>query len=201
MQYKKKEVSDKILAAGRREYLEKGFRGGNISVIASQAGVPVGNLYRYYDGKLGLLTAIVRPAYLQVPKMIDELFSISDTKEEETASVLGAKLVEVFDKYGTDILILADKCEGTRYDDFFERLVRQCDGLLRKRLFPETHGEDDEFFSKLIARSFLGSVFDVLRQGYEREKTLEMTLKLVRFFFFGAEERLGNAAPVGGGDE
>lgn len=63
MQYKKKEVSERILQAGRDEYAEKGFRAGNISVIAANSGVPVGNLYRYFDGKMGLLTAIVRPAY------------------------------------------------------------------------------------------------------------------------------------------
>ena len=45
MQYKKKEISERILQAGRKEYVEKGYRGGNISTIAEQAGVPVGNLW------------------------------------------------------------------------------------------------------------------------------------------------------------
>ena len=46
MQYKKKDINDRILEAGRDEYFAKGFRAGNISAIAANSGVPVGNLYR-----------------------------------------------------------------------------------------------------------------------------------------------------------
>ena len=60
MQYKKEAVRERILEAARTEYLERGFRGGNISAIAERAGVPVGNLYRYFDGKNGVLDAIVK---------------------------------------------------------------------------------------------------------------------------------------------
>ena len=63
MQYKKDTVRDNILDAARKEFLAHGFRGGNISVITKDAGVPVGNLYRYFEGKSGVLDAIVKPAY------------------------------------------------------------------------------------------------------------------------------------------
>ena len=73
MQYKKESVREKILEAARKEYRRKGFRGGNISTIAENAGVPVGNLYRYFQGKTGVLDAIVKPAYDALPKLMAEL--------------------------------------------------------------------------------------------------------------------------------
>ena len=73
VQYKKEAVREKILDAARKEYLARGFRGGNIGTIAENAGVPIGNLYRYFEGKTGVLDAIVKPAYDALPKLMAEL--------------------------------------------------------------------------------------------------------------------------------
>ena len=182
MKYKKQDISDRILEAGRKEYAKKGYRGANISVIASEAGVPVGNLYRYYDGKMGLLTAIVRPAYIQVPKMMNDLFETQSDDAHGNAKRIIEKLLEVYDKYGADLLILADKCATTRYEDFFDKLVEKCDSLLLKRLF-ENPDEDDLFFCRTISHTFINAVFDVLRRGGERESIKTMLERVVVFCF------------------
>ena len=182
MQYKKQDISDRILEAGRKEYAKNGYRGANISVIASEAGVPVGNLYRYYDGKMGLLTAIVRPAYIQVPKMMNDLFETQSDDAHGNAKRIIEKLLEVYDKYGADLLILADKCATTRYEDFFDKLVEKCDSLLLKRLF-ENPDEDDLFFCRTISHTFINAVFDVLRRGGERESIKTMLERVVVFCF------------------
>ncbi|MCI9518702.1 MAG: TetR/AcrR family transcriptional regulator [Clostridia bacterium] len=189
MQYKKKEINEKILAAGRKEYFEKGYRGGNISAIAENAGVPVGNLYRYYDGKMGLLTAIVKPAYTQIPKMIDELFSTCDRDANNSARLLTGKLSEMFEKYGEDILILVDKCASTRYEDFFEKLIDRCDSLLLKNFF-EQPTESDLLFCHTVVRSFITSVFDVLRKRMSKEETETLLERLLLFYFADIENRI-----------
>lgn len=195
MQYKKKEVSERILQAGRDEYAEKGFRAGNISVIAANSGVPVGNLYRYFDGKMGLLTAIVRPAYTQIPKIINELakYDAGDVTVEQMALLLTQKLLEVFDKYGRDILILADKCASTRYEDFLDKLIVQCDELILKKLFTDPN-ESDLFFSGIISRSFINSVFDILRKNLSREEMEKMLRRLLIFYFAGIKDRLNGGS-------
>ncbi len=189
MQYKKKEINEKILAAGRKEYFEKGYRGGNISVIAANAGVPVGNLYRYYDGKMGLLTAIVKPAYTQVPKIIDELFSTSDRDAKNSARLLTGKLSELFEKYGEDILILVDKCASTRYEDFFDKLIDKCDAQLLKNFF-ENPSESDLLFCHTVVRSFITSVFDVLRKDMSKEEKEALLERLLLFYFADIEQRI-----------
>lgn len=193
MQYKKQDISDRILEAGRNEYAAKGYRGGNISAIATQAGVPVGNLYRYYDGKMGLLTAIVRPAYIQVPKMMNDLFENGSDDAHDNANRIIEKLLKVYDKYGDDLLILADKCASTRYEDFFDKLVEKCDSLLLKRLF-ENPDEDDLFFCRTISHTFISAVFDVLRRGGERERIKTMLERVVLFYFADISGRIHGGA-------
>lgn len=195
MQYKKKEINERILAAGRKEYFEKGYRGGNIGAIAADAGVPVGNLYRYYDGKMGLLTAIVKPAYTQIPKMINELFAGLAEDANNRARLLTDKLSEIFAKYGDDILILADKCASTRYEDFFDKLVDQCDTLLLKNLFKEPT-KSDLLFCHALVRSFITSVFDILRERMSKEETEALLERLLLFYFADIERRI-----IGGGNE
>lgn len=191
MQYKKKEISERILQAGRAEYAEKGYRAGNISVIAANSGVPVGNLYRYYDGKMGLLNAIVRPAYTQIPKIINELakYDGGDVTIEQMALMLTQKLLEVFDKYGQDILILVDKCASTRYEDFFEKLIGQCNDLIVKKLFPSPD-ESDLMMSQIISKSFMNAIFDILRNALSREDMEVMINRLLIFYFADIKSRI-----------
>ena len=192
MQYKKKDISDKIMEAGRREYGEKGFRGGNISKIAADCGVPVGNLYRYFDGKLGLLDAIVRPAYNEIPKFIEELAEL-DQREPMPLDVqltrISEELLKAFDKYGREILILCDKCASTRYDDFFEKLVACVNRVVLRKIYTDPT-DDDKLFCEFIAQAFLNSLLDVLRKGLTREQMTEMVHRLLVFYFEKIEDRI-----------
>ncbi len=185
MQYKKKDINDKILEAGKAEYLEKGYRSGNIATIAANAGVPVGNLYRYFDGKAGLLDAIVKPAYAEIPNMAKELAQIEISENvslRDIMNMLATRLLQMFDKYGQEILILADKCASTRYEDFTDILVNQVSELVGTRLFTDPT-ETDKIMSRLVAKSFVSSLFDILRFSLPREKTEEMLVRVLNYHF------------------
>ncbi len=190
MQYKKKFINDRILESGRTEYLEKGFRVGNISTIATNAGVPVGNLYRYFDGKSGLLDAIVKPAYTELPKMIGKLSDMFDPAlgaTETFITELTKQLMQIFDEFGREIVILADKCATTRYEDFAEIIINQVSVLVEGRLYPEGTPED-KFMADLISKAFINSLFDILRMN-DPAITEQAILRVLKFFFFEAEKR------------
>lgn len=191
MQYKKKDINDRILEAGRNEYAEKGFRAGNISIIAENAGVPVGNLYRYFDGKTGLLDAIVKPAYTQLPDLLKELQRVQVLDAAtlgQIMPVLMEKLLDFFDKYGKEIVILADKCQGTRYEDFASDLVRQVSDIVAQKLYPQPSGNELKM-ATYIAKAFLNSLFDLLREGFSRTEMQTMTEKLIKFYFYEVDKR------------
>lgn len=194
MQYKKKFINDKIIEAGKAEYLDKGFRGGNISTIATNAGVPVGNLYRYFDGKSGLLDAIVKPAYTEIPRIIERLAStygksaVGDNSEKAFSN-LTSELARVFKDYSKEIVILADKCASTRYDDFAEILIKQISALIENRFYPGAN-DADKLMALLITKALISSLLDILRDqdaGYSVDTAI---LRIMRFYFFEADKRI-----------
>ncbi len=192
MQYKKEAVREKILEAARKEYLERGFRGGNISAIAERAGVPVGNLYRYFDGKNGVLDAIVKPAYEALPKLMAELQQVAildSVTLSQTMPLLSNGLLKFFDAFGDDILILMDCCDGTRYEDFFDDITREVSAVIRHKLYPNGADERETQFSDVISKAFCGSLFNMLRMGLNHEQKQEMVEKLLKFYFYEVDKR------------
>ena len=187
MQYKKKYINDKILEAGLAEYLDKGYRQGNISTIAQSAGVPVGNLYRYFDGKAGLLDALVKDVYLEIPKTIEKLARFFAEKAGlsvvEVLEHLANSLSEVFERNGRQIVILADKCATTRYEDFIDKIVAQIGELVFRLLYVEEKRED-RLMSTLTARAFVHSLLDVLRLNLECAEAKSMVLRILKFYFY-----------------
>ncbi len=192
MQYKKEAVREKILEAARKEYLARGFRGGNISTIAEQAGVPVGNLYRYFDGKTGVLDAIVRPAYEALPRLVSELQKtevLDSYNLQETMPVLSGRLLDFFAAFGDDMLILMDCCQGTKYEDFSKDLIAQITGVIRRKLYDGTPTQEEEMIASTIGKAFCGSLFDILRQGFDREQMQQVTERLIKFYFYEVDKR------------
>ena len=53
------EQIDRIIETGIRHFADKGFAGANVNKIAAEAGVSVGEVYKYYQGKQDLFRACV----------------------------------------------------------------------------------------------------------------------------------------------
>ena len=49
-----------LLEAGKREFMESGFRGASLKSIAASLGVTTGAIYRYYTDKEALFDGLVR---------------------------------------------------------------------------------------------------------------------------------------------
>lgn len=192
MQYKKDNIRKKLIEVGKIEYLQNGFRGANIRSIAERAGVPVGNLYRYFDGKIGLLDAIVSPVYHEIPQTIDKLANVFISQNlsfREITPALTASALELFDRYGAELLILAYGCEKTQYADFIDKLVAMTNKLIISYM-KTPPDEDQKEFVSIIGKSFIVTLFTLLKNGYEREKLCEMVNKLIQFTFNDINDRI-----------
>jgi len=194
MQYKKKYINDKLLRIGLEEYLEKGYRAANISLIAEKADVPVGNMYRYFDGKSGLLDALVKKTYSELPKIIDQLAKIdveagSELGSRELMEQLAQMLIGIFEEHGKEMLLLADKCASTRYEDFSERVISQVANLVFVKLYPK--GSDiDQKFSFIASKAFVNSMLDLLRMDISSDELEAIILRLMNFYFHEITARL-----------
>ncbi len=192
MQYKKDCVRERILQAARKEYLARGFRGANISAIAENAQVPVGNLYRYFEGKAGVLDAIVRPAYEALPRLMEQLQQveiIDSATLGQTMPLLSGGLLRFFNAFGDDMLILMDCCDGTRYEDFSKELFKQVSRIFKRKLYPDGADKQEERLTEIVSKAFCNSLFDVLRDGLGYEEKQALLERLLKFYFYEIDKR------------
>ncbi len=193
MQYKKADIRQRILDVGKAEYLENGFRGGNIKTIADKAGVPVGNLYRYFDGKSGLLDAIVAPVYNEIPEIINKLANLFISQKymsfHDIMPILTENVLKLFDNHKAELLILAYRCEKTQYEDFIDKIVSICSNLIVGYVRSDPDEDQKEFIS-IISRSFVTTLFELFREDYDRNKLGQLINKLMEFTFDNINDRI-----------
>ena len=192
MQYKKKYINDRLLEAGLKEFLDKGYRQGSITTVAEDAGVPIGNLYRYFDGKSGLLDALVKSTYQEIPKLIEQLAWVdADTSIslEDLMVHLAQLLLNLFDAHGKEMVLLVDKCASTRYEDFFQKVIDQVSNLVFIKFYGADGKEIDKQMAYLASKAFIGTMFDILRSNMDREKTEKIILRVMNFYFYELDVR------------
>jgi len=193
MQYKKKEISDRLLEEALAEFLDKGYRQGSITSIAERAGVPIGNLYRYFDGKQGILDALVKEVYKSFPSMIDKLSFIDKELMIDVPQLLEylTQLVQnLIDKYGKVMLLMVDKCASTRYEDFLDKIIDQVATIVHIKLYDRSNSDIDRLLSKIASKAFIHSIIDILRLELPRERNEEVILRVLNFYFYELEVRI-----------
>ena len=80
-----------ILAAGKEEFLEKGFKSASLRNIVKTAGVTTGAFYGYFSGKEALFAALVEEhatAIMNIFMSAQEDFEMLDEKDKATLEQL-----------------------------------------------------------------------------------------------------------------
>lgn len=70
-----RETREKLIASGRKEFLEKGYAKASLRKICADAGVTTGALYFIFEGKEDLFRAIVEPPLEALISMIRAHFA------------------------------------------------------------------------------------------------------------------------------
>lgn len=192
MQYQKEDVRRRIIEAGIKEYSEKGYRAGKISTIAEESGVPIGNIYRYFDGKSGLLDSIVGEVYVEFPRYV-EIIAKQGSEQivslEELAVLITKMVQRMFRKNGREILILTDKCENTRYADFKSKIVESVNSIMMRYIFPNPK-EGDEVFCKILTKAFVDMILNIFRLNCSDEEMSEYIRRLIIYCFYDVGKRV-----------
>lgn len=177
MQYLKDDVKEKIILAALKEFSEKGYRDSSMRVIAKNAGIVMGNIYRYFENKEALFNNTVGPVYNQIASISAKIQAEINAQKEpwEDAEALKliksmySRILETFSGHGTELLILLDKSAGSIYADTKKELIAQIQNILEIRLVPEVK-VDDPFIFYVIASSFVEGICVVLRDTGNHDK-------------------------------
>ena len=187
-------VSERILAAAKREFLENGYTDASLRTIASMADTSTNSIYVRFRDKEGLFSAIVEPV---LTEMVERFLKIQETFHQMDSAAQAERMPEYADG-GTAALVdymydnldefrlLLDASYGTRFHRFVDELVqieveytykymeatgyacRNGDGMTEKLLH-------------IVTTSRFESIFEVIRHGMCREEALEYIALLSRY--------------------
>lgn len=190
-------VTERLIAAARDEFLEKGFENASLRTIAQRAQSSTGAIYVRYSDKEDLFGAVVDPitdglcAFFTTE--LDEYLDLSDETQQEAREAFAARGMEavvdyLFDHQAEFTILLA--AGGPRYDRLLRRLVGLSssatyrfiemtgnDAVSSGRLPPELMG--------LITRSYLSGILNTVASGVTREEARAYVNRLSAFFRAG----------------
>lgn len=190
MQYLKEEIKNRIISAALNEFKDKGFLGASMRDIAKNAGVAIGNVYRYFENKDELFNEIMEPVYTEFIALVFNVGKSDDlcyNLESQTAKDIADKLMEVFKKYDVELLIMMDKSKGSKFENLKEELVQLVDTRLKNELLPKFRANgvqiQDEFITYVIAATFVEGIFIILRNYTDETQIRYLTSQLLNLYF------------------
>ncbi len=187
MQIRKTEIDEKIKAAARREFLERGYAGASIQRIVAYAEVSVGNFYRYYTGKDDLFDAVVGSVSKFIPKFVADLagtITVLDMPLEQFSSFMAKEMCRVFRRHKDELNILLHGAAGTEYSDFREVVEQLVCGIIVRRNFGERAlGVHERMLANVAASGYMSGVVELLREEWTESEFNEAVRLLTLFFF------------------
>lgn len=188
----------KIMAEGKKEFLEKGFKDASLRNIVKRAGVTTGAFYGYYPDKEALFEALVSPAveglkelFLSAQKDFDGL--PQDTKEESvfeySSDKLGKFIAYIYDHFA-EFKLLITCADGTAFSDFVHTLVEIEVEYTVKFIASTgndalTSGRVTPALLHILSSAFFSAVFEVVEHDMTREEADRYIGSLMQFFTAG----------------
>lgn len=188
MQYLKKEIRDRILAAAVDEFKEQGYSNASIRNIANNAEISLGNIYRYFNNKQSLYFAVINVFMENVKQFVDNEFCFAGRSMKEISELLIAFIM----KYKNELIIIS-KGNTVYYETFVNYIV----GIIATQIKELIQGAFPEIDSKIlnpdfynaIAQGFLKSFFCVLNNDDSSDVQERKTRELVTFYFGHLKDR------------
>ena len=196
--YASMDTQQRILCAGKTEFLACGFEGASLRTIARNAGVTTGAIYGYYADKRALFQAIVgepgSELYSRFVEVQNQFAALPPAvQQSQMFSYSSGSLKELFDLiYGNfDAFKLILCCSGgTEYENYLHSLVDiECQNTLLFLQVMQAHGQTklklSDNLNHILASAYFSAVFEVVAHDMARAEADEYVAKLTTFFHAG----------------
>ena len=185
-------LDDKITAAARAEFLEKGYSGASLRKIAEKAGVTVGAIQTRYKSKDELFASLLEPFLGEIKALFQDIRADYDagigtdfqaglkaSMEHESAAILHL----IFDHY-EDATLLLCRSTGSSLEHYFDGIVQskiqESVAFFRRAGF---NGIDETLLGLLISAQF-DSYRRIVTECSDR-KTAEGYMASLMTYHFG----------------
>lgn len=101
---------DLIMSTAKSLFIEKGFRGTTISMIAEKAGIAKGSVYSYFSSKLEIVKALLLQVDENAQGLVEQLLTSNDkVKSELVAAYLEQEFQEILNERSFTQVFLTDE--------------------------------------------------------------------------------------------
>lgn len=194
-------LDDKITAAARSEFLEKGFAGASLRKIAENAGVTVGAIQTRYRSKDELFQSLLQPFLDDIAATFqtvradyysgtagDVLAQLKGLMQHESAAILHL----IFTHYEEAVLLLY-RSAGSALEPYFDGLVKSKIAESAAFFRAEGYtGVDETLLALLIAAQF-DSYRRIVAECRDRQ-TAERYMSTLMTYHYGGWTALFDAA-------
>lgn len=198
MQYLKDEIRQRILAAAREEFYTQGFTDASIRVIAKNAGISSGNVYRYFPSKALIFDELVGDVYEQFIQTLSEIEAQQTKKDLSHPSDCKSCLERVdkavlglFASHQLEIRLLLFKSQGSAYANLKGEMLRLVQSTLLKSLpfdkMPETLANEHELAAGALAACLVESTCYVLEHSKEQTPINSLLNEIVLLHSLGLQ--------------
>jgi AcrR family transcriptional regulator len=130
VQVLKDHVKNQIASAAERMFAKVGYKQATVGMIANEARVSTGNIYKYFKNKETLFNAIITSEFVEEFKLLTQnrLATLIDpAKKEEVRSInsgAAGQLLRFWIKNRLKVIIILAKSEGSIYESFSHEYIQ-----------------------------------------------------------------------------
>lgn len=195
MQYLKDEVRNNIVKEALKEFRQLGYKGASIRSIAKNSNTSVGNIYKYFHSKEDLYENLIGSVYHRLIDYIGQFDKVElNDKAEAIFYELMEKIMEIFNENSTEIAILLNKSDGSKYEnckstfiDFVTRIVVE---KMKYELSLEGKRLKDNFVIYLISYSLVESISIILEKRADGAEVRRLILSIIDIFYTDIKSKL-----------
>lgn len=185
MQYLKDEVRAAIKKAALAEFRKKSYSQASMRDIAREAGITVGNIYRYFPSKDELFNELMDPVWKVVTKAIFDQYN--EAEDPLLISGIITAIMEIYRKYSTELYILFHNSKDSKYENIKSVLIDLIAGRIEKEMVPRLmqagRKVNDPFIFQIIANAIVDSIYLIIREvgdDFDRvESLMEKTMTVI----------------------
>ncbi len=197
MQWLKEDVKNRILESALNEFSQKGFIDASMRRIAHNAGVALGNVYRYFKSKDELFNSIMEPAFNECSVLLDSLPKPRFTNDiNYTISVneVVDMFMKVYNTYKKEFLTMINRSKGTRFENVKEDFVKLIESRIKSEMVPQLKEKNieikDEFIIYILSSNTIEGIRLIINKYDDDERIRYLVSQLVKLNFENILERL-----------
>lgn len=188
MQYLKDEIRNNIMEEALKEFRNKGYKGASIRTIAKNSSTSVGNLYKYFASKDDLYEKLIGSVYHKLMTYINSIDEVElNEKAEDIFYKLMEKIMEIFQENSTELAILLNKSEGSRYENcksiFINFITRIVTETMEYKLSLQGKKLKDNFIIYIISYDLVESMAIILREKENGAEVRKLITDIIDIFY------------------